>query len=114
MDDSVILMKDKASIKLVREKLEQFIWNELHLKFNSKTNIFKSKQGVNFCGYKINEYRMKLRDKGKKKLKAKVKYLTNQIKLGEMSSKEAKKYLCGHYGYMKYANVYSLKRKLFA
>ena len=45
MDDSVILMKDKASIKLVREKLEQFIWNELHLKFNSKTNIFKSKQG---------------------------------------------------------------------
>ena len=114
MDDSVILMKDKPSIKLVREKLEQFIWNELHLKFNSKTNIFKSKQGVNFCGYKINEYRMKLRDKGKKKLKAKVKYLTNQVKSGKMSSKEAKKYLCGHYGYMKYANVYSLKRKLFA
>ena len=26
------------------------------LELNKKTQIFKSKQGVNFCGYKINEY----------------------------------------------------------
>ena len=35
------------------------------LEVNKKTQIFKSKQGVNFCGYKINEYRLKIRDKGK-------------------------------------------------
>ena len=29
------------------------------LELNKKTQIFKSKQGVNFCGYKINEYRLK-------------------------------------------------------
>ena len=72
MDDSVILMEKKEDIKKVKEKLENFIGKELKLQFNSKTNIFKSKQGVNFCGYKINEYRLKLRDKGKKKLKSKI------------------------------------------
>ena len=30
-----------------------------------------------------------------------------------MTSKEAKKYLCGHFGYIKYANVYTLTNKLF-
>ena len=54
---------------------------------------------MNFCGYKINEYRVKIRDKGKRKLKKKVKYLTNQIYQGKMTSKEAKKYLAGHMGY---------------
>ena len=113
MDDSIILMHTKEEIKEVKQKLENYIKNELKLEFNKKTNIFKNKQGVNFCGYKINEYRLKLRDKGKKKLKKKVKYLENQVKNTEMTSKEAKKYLCGHFGYMKYANVYTLTNKLF-
>lgn len=113
MDDSIILMHTKEEIKEVKQKLENYIKNELKLEFNKKTNIFKNKQGVNFCGYKINEYRLKLRDKGKKKLKRKVKYLEEQVKSTEMTSKEAKKYLCGHFGYIKYANVYDLTNKLF-
>ena len=113
MDDSVILLKDKQELKKVRYAIENFIKEKLKLEFNSKTNIFKSKQGVNFCGYKINEYRMKLRDKGKRKLKNKVKSLKNKIKNGEITSKEAKKYLCGHFGYIKYANTYHLIHKIF-
>lgn len=107
MDDSIILMKNKEEIKEVKKKIQDFIENELYLTFNSKTNIFKSKQGVNFCGYKINEYRMKLRSKGKKRIKKTVKRLKLKIKNGELSSKEAKKILCGHFGYMKYANTYN-------
>ena len=83
------------------------------MKLNKKTQIFKGEQGVNFCGYKISEYRMKLRDKGKRKLKKKVKSLTNKVCNGNMTSKEAKKYLAGHLGYIKYANVNNLVKKLF-
>ena len=56
---------------------------------------------------------MKIRGKGKRKLKKKVKYLTNQIYQGKMTSKEAKKYLAGHMGYIKYANVNNLLKNLF-
>ena len=113
MDDSVILMPTKEDIKQVRQEIEKFIKEKLKLEFNRKTNIFKNKQGVNFCGYKINEYRLKLRDKGKKKVKQNIKKLKLKIKNGEMTSKEAKKYLCGHFGYMKYANTYNFIKKYF-
>lgn len=113
MDDSVIFVKTKEEAKNILIKIRNFLQNELFLELNSKTQIFKSKQGINFCGYKINEYRIKLRDKGKKKLKRKILNLKERIKNEEITSKEAKKYLCGHYGYIKYADVYNLKQKLF-
>ncbi len=56
---------------------------------------------------------MKLRDKGKRKLKKKIKSLTNKIYNGQISSKDAKRYLAGHLGYIKYANVNNLIDKLF-
>ena len=113
MDDTVILIKTRREAKDVLEKIRKFLRDNLQLELNSKTQIFKSKQGVNFCGYKINEYRIKIRDKGKQKLKKKVKILKQKVQKGKMSSKEAHKYLAGHLGYTKYANIHTLNRKLF-
>lgn len=113
MDDSVIFVKTKKEAKDTLDKIRIYLRENLELELNSKTQIFKSKQGINFCGYKINEYRMKLRDRGKKKLKQKIKKLKRNIKSGYMSSEEAQKYLCGHYGYFKYADKYNFINKLF-
>ena len=63
--------------------------------------------------YKINEYRLKIRDNGKRKLKKKIKILKEEIKQGKTTSKEAKKYLAGPLGYLKIANTYNLENKLF-
>ncbi len=113
LDDSVLMVKTKKEAKEILEKIRIFLKQNLELDLNKKTQIFKSKQGVNFCGYKINEYRMKIRDKGKRKLKKKIKHLKNQIKQRNLTSKEAKKYLAGHMGYIKYANTNNLLNKLF-
>ena len=113
MDDMVAIVKNKKEAIEKLEKIRNFLKNKLGLELNSKTQIFKGKQGVNFCGYKINEYRLKIRNKGKRKLKKKVQYLTGKVKLGKMSSKEAQKYLTGHLGYIKIANVHTLTNKLF-
>lgn len=113
LDDSIVFVKTKQEAKKILEKIEKFLKDNLELELNKKTQIFKNKQGVNFCGYKINEYRMKIRDKGKRKLKKKVKKLKQQVKEGKLSSKEAKRYLAGHMGYIKYANVKNLIEKLF-
>lgn len=113
MDDSVILVKTKEEAKEVLNNIINFLEQKLDLKLNSKTQIFKSKQGVNFCGYKINEYRKKLRDRGKNNLKRKVKKLEKKIKNGNITSKEASIYLSGHIGYIKYADTHHLVEKLF-
>ncbi|MEI3356016.1 MAG: reverse transcriptase/maturase family protein [Clostridia bacterium] len=80
LDDSIVIVKTKKEAKEILEKIKKYLKENLELKLNQKTQIFKNKQGVNFCGYKINEYRMKLRDKGKRKLKKKVKKLKEEIK----------------------------------
>ena len=113
LDDSVLLLKNKEEAKYCLEKIKEFLLSRLGLTLNKKTQIFKSKQGVNFCGYKINEYRLKIRDKGKRKLKKKVIKLKYLVRNGEISSKEAKKYLAGHMGYIKIANTWNLENKLF-
>ena len=113
LDDSVLLVKTKQEAKQALKKITIFLKENLGLELNKKTQIFKNKQGVNFCGYKINEYRMKIRDKGKRKLKKKIKLLKYKIKNGEITSKEAKKYLAGHLGYIKYANVNNLLNTIF-
>lgn len=100
-------------MKEALKKIQKFLKDNLELELNRKTQIFKSKQGVNYCGYKINEYRLKIRDKGKRKLKNKIKKLRYEVKQGKISSKEAHKYLAGHMGYIKIANVKNLTEKLF-
>ena len=79
MDDVIILIKTKEQAKEILENIKIFLKENLELELNKKTQIFKSKQGVNFCGYKINEYRLKIRDKGKRKLTKKVKELKRFI-----------------------------------
>ena len=111
MDDIVVLSKTKDEAKEYLNKIREFLNEKLELELNDKTNIFKSKQGVNFCGYKINEYRLKVRNKGKNKFKKKVKNLLKEIKDGNISSKDARQYLTGHLGYFDIANTYNLKRK---
>lgn len=113
LDDSIVIVQTKEEAKKALEKIRKFLKENLELELNKKTQIFKNKQGVNFCGYKINEYRLKIRDKGKRKLKNKVKKLKKEIKKGKISSKEAKKYLAGHMGYIKIANVKNLTDSLF-
>ena len=113
MDDSVLMVSSKEEAKYCLEKIKNFLFLKLGLCLNKKTQIFKSKQGINFCGYKINENRLKLRDKGKRKLKKKVKKLKSLIKKGEISSVEAKRFLSGHMGYIKIADTWALENKLF-
>ncbi len=113
LDDSIIMFQNKEEAKQNLEEIKKFLLDNLELELNEKTQIFKNAQGVNFCGYKINPHRLKIRDKGKRKLKKKIKELKYKIKIGELNNKQAKQYLCGHFGYIKYANIKNLTQKLF-
>ena len=73
LDDSVCMLKTKTEARAALEKIKQFLAENLELELNEKTQIFKNKQGVNFCGYKIKPYRLKIRDRRKKKTKEKSK-----------------------------------------
>ena len=75
MDDSIVLVQTKKEAIYILNEIRKFLKENLDLELNEKTQIFKSSQGVNFCGYKINEYRLKIRDKRKEKIKEKNKII---------------------------------------
>lgn len=79
-------------------------------------------EGVCKCGIPVNRMDKMLRKIIEKDISVAIyeynpkgieKELRYKIKVGELDSKEAKKYLCGHFGYIKYANVKNLTEKLF-
>ena len=73
LDDSIAMFKTKEEAKIALERITVFLKDRLELELNEKTQIFKNTQGINFCGYKINENRLKIRDKRKEEIKEKSK-----------------------------------------
>ncbi|MBQ8044241.1 MAG: group II intron reverse transcriptase domain-containing protein [Clostridia bacterium] len=114
MDDMVLILKDKECAKERLSLIKNFLSDEtiaLNLSLNSKTQIFKICQGVNFCGYKINVKRMRIRNKGKKKLVAKLKWIEYNFSCGNISVAEAKRCFVGHLGYIKHADISGIVKK---
>lgn len=73
MDDFVLLLENKEKAKEALAQITEFLDKELKLKLNRKTNYFKAKQGVNFCGYKVTQNCILLKKENKKKIYKKVK-----------------------------------------
>lgn len=73
MDDFILLLENKEKAKQALAEIREFLEKELQLKLNQKTNYFKAKQGVNFCGYKITQKGILLKKENKKKIYKKVK-----------------------------------------
>lgn len=113
MDDIVIICKNKTVAQNNLQMLSEFAKTNLKLTFNSKTKIFKNIQGVNFCGYKINEYRFKIRNQSKYRMKRKLKLYTKQLKNGKITLLEIQRSIAGWTGYVKHADTFNLMKSMF-
>lgn len=111
MDDIILILESKEIAKKYLDSISNFLKDKLYLSLNNKTQIFKLIQGVNFCGYKINIKRMRLRDKGKKKLVKKLKWIRYSFRNKEMSVKDVKKYIAGHLGYIIHGDISGITKK---
>lgn len=113
MDDMIILCEDKNIAKESLNRIVTFLEQNLKLTLNSKTRIFKDIQGVNFCGYKINEKRMKIRHTSKCRMKRKLKKYTRLLKEDRITLPEIQRSIAGWLGYVKHADSYNLRKSMF-
>ena len=113
MDDIVILVKDKEKARKLLLIIQDFLYKKLGLTTNLKTKIFKNTQGVNFCGYKINPYRLKIRHTSKCRMKRRLKKFTRLLKEGEVTLPDIQKSIAGWLGYVKHADSYNLRKSMF-
>lgn len=99
MDDFILLLENKEEALEIKEKLAEFLDEKLKLQLNKKTNYFKNKQGVCFCGYHVYVNKIKLLNKNKKRIYKRVRewnelYETKELDI--MKAAESLKAWTGH------------------
>lgn len=108
-DDFLLFSNDKAFLSGCRIRIKDFIEKELDLKF-SKCDLFRTKQGVDFCGYRHFRKYVLLRKSTAKRIKKRF------ARIARNKSRLAPEYVQGMtasaYGWLKHCCSYNFWRKL--
>ena len=112
MDDFVLILKTKNECKIVKEHIERFLNEKLHLQLNDKSRVYPYKMGVNFCGYRIFTTHRLLRTNSKKKIKNNVSKWNKKYKNGNLNITYALQSLNSWIGHSSHCNSYKLKQKI--
>jgi len=112
MDDVVVLHEDKKYLWELKEQLDEFITDRLHLKLNNKTMVRTVNQGVEFVGYRVWPTHRKIRKKTAKKMNRRMRYLSKAYKRGEVSINVIKTSLQSYTGMLQHANCHNLRMKM--
>lgn len=112
MDDFILLAKTKKECIYLKNEIELFLKEKLHLKLNNKSRYYPSAMGVNFCGYRIFSTHKLLRLNSKKKIKRRVKkwnylYSKNKLEFTRISLQ-----LNSWLGHVSHCNSYNLQNKV--
>lgn len=105
MDDFVLLLKTKEEYIILMNKIRYFLKEKLHLELNHKSKYYPNKMGINFCGYRIYETHILVRNNSKKKMKKKIKKWRSNDRL---YINEIKPTINSWIGHISHANSYNL------
>lgn len=104
-DDFMLFSNDKKYLHRCKQEIEMFL-KEYELIF-SKAQVFNTKQGVDFCGYRHFGKYVLIRKSTAKRLKRRFKYI--QEHFNEIDYLKLNGQIASGYGLMKHACSYNLK-----
>lgn len=111
MDDFIILVETKEEAKVLLERIEKFLNENLNLELNTKSRYYPNKYGINFCGYRIFETHVLLRNRFKKHVSESIRlweYLASHNKLNIPKMEQSWRSLKGH---ASHSNSFNYVRK---
>ena len=112
MDDVIILSNDKRELAEIKEIIEEFLNNVLHLDLNKKTAIRPCYDGIDFVGYRIWATHRKLKKQTARRMIRNVKRMCEEVAAGNMSKEEFERVAASYNGVLQHCNSYGLRRKL--
>lgn len=112
MDDIIILHCDKRYLQAVKDEIETFLFDNLHLQLNKKTAIRPCSTGIEFVGYRVWATHRKLKRKTAIKIRHAVKGIKNKQECGAMSQEAFNRRIASYKGLLKYCDSYGFRQKL--
>lgn len=113
MDDILVLHWEKPRLWQIKQEIQQFLEERLHLALNDKTAVRSIAQGIEWVGYRVWPTHIKLRKSTAKRMKARLKYLQGLYAAEEASWEKINASVQSYIGVLGHCNSYNLRRKLF-
>lgn len=111
VDDFIFVSNSKEELKEVAEKVEKFLAEELKLTL-SKKQLFKTKQGIDFLGYRhFKGYRL-LRKRTATKLKRVVNHIDKAYEKGHKNIEQCMSTINSYVGWISKCNAHNLSESL--
>lgn len=108
MDDFVIFHNDREHLEEVLQKIEAFLGERLKLTLNPKTQIINTKNGLDFCGYRIYKDYRKIRKRSPKHIRAAIK----AYRSGKITKEKLLMIYASWEGHAEHADTYRLRMKI--
>lgn len=106
-DNFNLYSNDKSYLHYCRERIGEFLDKELGLTF-SKSNVFSTKQGVDFVGYRHFDNYILVRKSTAKRMKKKIAELPELYERGEITLDEFRAKIDSVAGWISHANAHNL------
>lgn len=113
MDDMIILSDDKKLLHSIKNKIENFLNEQLKLNLNNKTCIRPVTLGIDFVGYKIWNTHIKLRKSTKLRMKRRLTHLKKQYENNCIELSKITETVTSYQGLLKHCNSYNFTTKFF-
>ena len=81
----ILVLKNKDECKIIINKIRLFLSNKLHLELNDKSRYYPGYMGVNFCGYRIYECYLLVRNRCKKEIRRKIRLWNKEYNIGNIN-----------------------------
>lgn len=113
-DDFMLFSNDKSYLHKCKHEIEDFLQSELSLEY-SKAQVFHTKQGVDFCGYRYFKKYILLRKSTSKRLKKRMKKIEEKLDKKDIELDELKfiqGQLASAKGLLRHACTYNLRKSI--
>jgi retron-type reverse transcriptase len=110
-DDFCLFSDDKHWLVDIKEKIREFLFTKLKLQF-SYAEVFPTRQGVDFLGYRHFKSHILVRKSTSKRIKKRIKFLIPALSTGKITIDQFRSSISSINGWLKWANSYNLKTNL--
>jgi RNA-directed DNA polymerase len=112
MDDFVILGPDSGSLRALRRHIERWLWCELELRVNPKSNVYPVKCGVDFCGYRTWATHILPRKRNVKRARKALRGLRERFDRGEIELCDVRQRMASFLGYLRHCQSWRVLQSM--
>jgi RNA-directed DNA polymerase len=113
VDDFALFADDKTSLEIAHQEIQNYLVNLRLLLHPKKTQIFETKHGVNFVGFRILPKRIRVLSKNIRHGRKRIKCICKDVKAGKDKISNLYNSLQAWKGHLQHGDTWQLQQQLF-